>query len=416
MVKPTSATQAPIGRLLRMNQSADPDALVETLSLAVAGLGGTDLVLYLMDYEHIVLMPHPDRLPHGERPEIASVDGSMAGRAFMSGEPIALERPDGWQVWVPVTERANQLGVLSLRLPEWNDKVALYCDELAVAAAHLVVTSAHYTDLPHLLRRRKDMDLAAEMQWSLLPPLAFTTEDTTVAGLLEPAYEVGGDSFDYALNDKVMDLAVFDAVGHGLASAVLASLLMGAYRHGRRNGEDLHQLATSIDRAVRDVWGQAMFATALLARFEVPAGRLNWLSCGHPPPMIVRRGATLDDPQFIPTLPLGLGYLGPLTGKIETVELEPGDGVLLYTDGVVEARSADGEAFSEDRLRDLLAREHLTGGRPQEVVRRLVRSTMSHADMRLRDDATMLYLRWDGSAARANVGRRAGGPLPTGAP
>jgi serine phosphatase RsbU (regulator of sigma subunit) len=90
--------------------------------------------------------------------------------------------------------------------------------------------------------------------------------------------------------------------------------------------------------------------------------------------------------------------------------------VLLYTDGVVEARSADGEAFSEDRLRDLLAREHLTGGRPQEVVRRLVRSTMSHADMRLRDDATMLYLRWDGSAARANVGRRAGGPLPTGAP
>ncbi len=411
MVKSMRATDRPIGRLLRLSQFADPDALVETLSLAVAVIAGSDLVLYLMDYERVVLMPHPDRLPHGDKPERATIDGSMAGRAFMSGEPLAIERSDGWQAWIPVTERANQLGVLSMTLPEWDDEIAAYCTELGTAAAHLVVTSAHYTDLPHLLRRRKDMDLAAEMQWSLLPPIAFTTENTTVAGLLEPAYEVGGDSFDYALNERVIDLAVFDAVGHGLASAVLASLLMGAYRHGRRNGEDLHELARSIDRAVREVSGPATFATALLARFDVPSGRLSWLSCGHPAPIIVRRGSTLDENKIGPALPLGLGYLADVTGEIGSVDLEPGDGVLLYTDGVIEARSADGEAFGEERLRDLLAREHLAGGRPQEVVRRLVRSTMSHAGTRLRDDASMLYLRWDGSAAREDIGRR--GPRST---
>jgi serine phosphatase RsbU (regulator of sigma subunit) len=403
------ATDRPIGRLLRVSQSADPDALAETLSLAIAGIGGTDLVLYLVDYEHVALMPHPDRLPHGEQPAVATVDGSMAGRVFVTGEPAAVERGGGWQVWVPVTERVNQLGVLSMSLPAWNDEVAAYCTELGTAAAHLVIASAHYTDLPHLLRRRKDMDLAAEMQWSLLPPLAFSSGAMTLAGLLEPAYEVGGDSFDYALNDRVLDLAVFDAVGHGLHSAVLASLLMGAYRHGRRNGQDLRQLVGSIDDAVRRVADPATFATALLARFDVPTGQLSWLSCGHPHPIIVRRGSTLPAVEVSAALPLGLGYLAPVEAEIVTVDLEPGDGVLLYTDGVVEARSAQGEAFGEAQLRDLLGREHLAGGPPQQTVRRLVRSSLKHAGDRLRDDASMLYLRWDGPTPREGLGRRGAG-------
>lgn len=390
------STDRPIGRLLRMSQSADPDAVVDTLAQAVTGIGGTDVVLYLMDYERVALMPHPDELPHGEQPHVASVHGSMAGRAFVSGEPLAAERDDGWHVWVPVTERANQLGVLSMTLPAWNDDIEAYCTELGFAAAHLVVTSTHYTDLPHLLRRRKDMDLAAEMQWTLLPPLSFTTATTTLAGSLEPAYEVGGDCFDYALNDKVLHLAVFDAVGHGLISAVLASLSMGAYRHGRRNGEDLHQLVSSIDSAVHAFPGPVMFATALLARFEVPNGRLSWISCGHPQPIIVRRGSTLSELDIVPALPLGLGSLAQVIGEIVAVDLEPGDGVLVYTDGVVEARGPDAQPFGEGKLRDLLAREHLTGGRPQEVVRRLMRSALNRAGARLRDDASMLYLRWDG--------------------
>lgn len=386
----------PIGRLLRSSQSAPPDELVETLSKAIAGIGGRDVVLYLVDYAHVALMPHPDELPHGEQPQVATVDGSMAGRAFISGEPVASEREDGWHVWVPVTERVNQLGVLSMTLPSWNDDVESFCVELGVAAAHLVVTSADYTDLPHLMRRRQDMDLAAEMQWSLLPPLSFATGTTTVAGLLEPAYEVGGDCFDYAYNAGVLDLAVFDAVGHGLASAVLASLLMGAYRHGRRDGQDLHQLVRSIDAAVRDCSGRAPFATGILARFDVGTGHLSWITCGHPHPIIVRRGSTLADPDTRPALPLGLGTLAEVLGEIIEVDLEPGDGVLLYTDGVIEARSAEGDPFSENRLRDLLAREHLAGGLPQEVVRRLVRSALNHTGSRLRDDASMLYIRWDG--------------------
>lgn len=386
----------PIGRLLRVAQTASPESLVDTLSLAVAELGGDDLVLYLIDYEFTHLVPHPDLLPHGERVEPAAVDGTMAGRAYLSSAPLASRRDDGWHVWVPVTERADRLGVLSMTLPEWNEDVEYYCVELGYAAAHLLLACARYTDLPHLLRRRKDMDLAAEMQWSLLPPLAFTVGGTTVAGLLEPAYEVGGDCFDYALNFGYLDLAIFDAVGHGLQSAVLGSLLLGAYRNGRREVEGLQGVVTRIDAAISTYPGEQAFATALLARLNVETGRLTWTTCGHPQPLHVRRGATLPDVDVVPGAPVGMGSLAPVIGEVVEIALEPGDGVLLYTDGVTDAEGPDGEVFGEDRLRDLLGREHLSGRPPQEVLRRLVRSALTHQTARLRDDASMVYLRWDG--------------------
>jgi hypothetical protein len=100
---------------------------------------------------------------------------------------LAVERDDGWHVWVPVSERADRLGVLAMTLPRWDEQIEAGCVELGLAAAPLLLASGQYTDLPHLLRRRHQMDLAAEMQWSLLPPLSFTAGGTSVAGLLEPA-------------------------------------------------------------------------------------------------------------------------------------------------------------------------------------------------------------------------------------
>ncbi|MCW2494648.1 PP2C family protein-serine/threonine phosphatase [Jatrophihabitans sp.] len=392
--------QRSIGRLLLSQQNAAPDAIVETLMVATAPVGATDLVLYLIDYEHTVLMPHPDVLPHGQRPEVATVDGSMAGRAFQSATVLAAQRDGAWQVWVPVRERANKLGVLALTVPVFDEGVEDFCTELGNAAAYLVMASAHYTDLPHLMRRHKDMDLAAEMQWSLLPPLSFSSAGTTIAGLLEPAYEVGGDCFDYALNAGTLDIAMFDAMGHGLTSSVLASLVVGAYRHARRDGQTLAEIAISTDAATRTFPGPPTFATALLARLRLDTGHLTWLSCGHPQPIIVRSGHTLAPVDAAPGVPIGLGALGSVTGTLVEASLEPGDGILIYTDGVTDAQDPDGEYFGEERLRDLLGREHQSGGPPQEVIRRLVRSALDHAQVRLRDDATMLYIRWNADTDR----------------
>jgi hypothetical protein len=387
----------PLARLLRAQQETEPDAIVETLTTAVASIRAHDLVLYLVDYAYAELLPHPDSLPHGEPPERASIDGSMAGRAFTTGQCQAVERADGWRAWVPVRERANGLGVLAITLPDWNDELDQFCIELGYAAANLLMASASYTDVTHTLRRAKRMDLAAEMQWGLLPPLSFNVNGMTLSGLIEPAYEVGGDAFDYAYNGGVLDVAIFDAVGHGLQSASLAGLVVGAYRHGRRLNHTLAQLATGMDAAARAFPQQPAFVTAVLARLHMESGRLTWMTAGHPQPIVVRESTCLaDDVSVRPGVPTGLGSHGPVVGSQQTVRLEPGDGVLLYSDGAVDSRNSGGEPFGEQRLRDLLAREHRANAHPQEVVRRLARAAMEHSADMLSDDATLVYVRWDG--------------------
>jgi len=403
LTDPWDPLDRPVGRLLRLAQAADPQQVVETLSLTVAELGGSDVVLFLIDYDHARLKPHPDVLPHGDDPAVVSLEGSMAGRVFMSGRPLSAQRGDGWHVWVPVTERAQKLGVLSMTLPIWDEKVEDLCVELGIAAAHLVSTANGYTDRLHLLRRRRNMALAAEMQWAVLPPLTFSMDGTTVAGLMEPAYEVGGDCFDYSLNGDILDIAMFDSMGHGLRSAVLGSLAVSAYRNTRREHPDvdLHTLLAEVDTVIGEYVNGDAFVTALFVQLDITNGRLRWVTAGHPEPLHIRQGAILSPARARPAAPLGLNALAQQLEEAEIVEtnLEPGDGVLVYTDGVIDARSPDGEEFGVSRLADLLGRESASSWDPAEMLRRLIHSVLDHHGTRLRDDASVLYLRWEAPAA-----------------
>ncbi len=394
----------PLGRLLRLVQQADPQQIVQTLAMTVAELGGFDVVLYLIDYDHSRLTPLPDGLSTGENLEALTLDGSMAGRVFQSGTPLAAEREDSWQVWVLVAERAQKLGVLSMTLPTWDDSVEEFCIELGMAAGHVVRTADAYTDGLLNLRRRKQMSLAAEIQWGVLPPLTFTVDGTTVAGLMEPAYEVGGDSFDYSFNGDVLDVAMFDAMGHGLHSASLGVMAMSAYRNTRREhaGAGVLQLMVEVDRIVADVSNGEAFVTALMAQLNVVTGQLRWASAGHPDPVVLRESKALPQLSARHATPLGLQSLSTLTEKfVVEVKLQPGDSLLFYTDGVVDGRNLEGQEFGEERLTDFVERESMSGRDPAEVLRRVVRSVIEHNGGELRDDASLVYLRWD-SAAAAN--------------
>ena len=386
-----------LARLLREAQENSPEDVVANLVSGARELDGTDLVLYLIDYEQQILQPTPDHLEHGGPVQPASVLGTMAGRCFSTQSLLEAPSDNGVQVWVPVTERAERLGVLAVTVPVLDDNGRTFAEELGLLAALLVMAASPYTDRYHLQRRRTDLNLAAEMQWSLLPPLTFACGGTTVAGLLEPAYEVGGDCFDYALNGDVLSVAVFDAMGHGLPSSVISSLAVGAYRHSRRMQVPLADLFRTMDQAVAGLMGDT-FVTALAAELDVRTGRLSWTSAGHPSPVVVRAGRVLPEAEQIPSLPLGLGLVAQdeVTQPAE-LALEPGDRVLLYTDGVVEARSPEGEEFGLERLMDLFVRESASGLLASEVLRRLVHSCLDFQGGRLRDDATLLLLEWTGS-------------------
>jgi hypothetical protein len=368
-----------LARLLRDAQHTPPDDVVSLLAEGARLIGGRDLVLYLIDYEQQVLQPTPERLDGGSPVLPASVHGTMAGRCFSTQSLLEAPQDGSTQVWVPVSERAERLGVLGLTVDVLDESDRGLAEELGLVAALLVLASASYCDRFHLQRRRQDMDLAAEMQWALLPPLTFSCGGTTVAGLLEPAYEVGGDCFDYSLNGDLLDFAVFDAMGHGLRSAVL-----------------FDRLLSSMEAAVAGLMGDT-FVTAVAGELDVRTGTLRWVSGGHPSPLVLRGGSPLPDPDVPGSLPLGLGLLGR-TERAEPTELslQPGDRVLLYTDGVVEARSPEGEEFGSDRLADVFVRESGSGLLPSEVLRRLVHGCLEFQGGRLRDDATLLLLEWAG--------------------
>jgi serine phosphatase RsbU (regulator of sigma subunit) len=237
------------------------------------------------------------------------------------------------------------------------------------------------------------MTLAAGMQWDLLPPLTVRCAQAIACGRLEPAYEIAGDAFDYAINSPNLDAALFDGMGHGVESTMMTALAMGAYRHARRSGEPPAMAYAAIDQAVTALYEGDAFVTALLARLTLDSGLLEWVSAGHPPPLLWRTGRVVGELECTPSLPLGLSGA---CRQVATAALQPGDQVLLFTDGVIEGRSIEGEEFGVDRLAQLWERISATGRPPEEVLRELVAEITTHSAGRLRDDATLLQLTWHG--------------------
>jgi serine phosphatase RsbU (regulator of sigma subunit) len=234
------------------------------------------------------------------------------------------------------------------------------------------------------------------MQWQLLPPLMMSTPQVSVAGALEPAYDVAGDSFDYALNDDVLHVAMIDAMGHGLAAAQMATLAVGAYRHARRFDVGLADLYTAMDEAVASQFGTDRFVTAQMARLDVGSGVLQWVNAGHPSPLLLRDHrvvAELDSPT---TLPVGFGGATPMVSERK---LEKGDRVLFFTDGVIEEDRKVGANFGEIQLRNLIEGASDAGEPVQESVRLLSRALMLERGGVTSDDATLFLLEWRGGTA-----------------
>jgi serine phosphatase RsbU (regulator of sigma subunit) len=287
--------------------------------------------------------------------------------------------------------------VLALTVQEASEEVVGMCEELGLFAGYLIATQARSTDLYNLHRRRRALTLPASMQWDLLPPLVLKTDRVIVAGLLEPAYEVGGDCFDYAFNDTEFDLAVFDPVGHGVDSALIAALCVGSYRHDRRESSRLEQMHAHLDTVVAAEFPELAFATGQLARVDLDTGVMSWTNAGHPRPLLIRGGQVIKHLDCRPTLPWGLGSLDrPNFATVATEALEPGDSVLFYTDGVIEAHHPGQEQFGVDRLADLVGQHAFEQLEPEEIIRRLVRAVLEHQQDVLQDDATLVLFQWNG--------------------
>jgi phosphoserine phosphatase RsbU/P len=360
--------------------------------LAAAGehVPARDPVLYLADYARQVLLPLAG--------DVAAEDmaGTLAGRAFTTGQPVTSQGDGGVRVWVPVLAQTNRTGVLAVTVPDADPDILEQARLLGIFAGLVVAAADRVSDVPHVRRRHRDMSLPAVMQWDLLPPPSARTAGALIAGILEPAYDIAGDVFDYALDEAGLQFAIIDAMGHGIGSTLLAGLAVGAYRHARRRGALLPGIHLAIDQALAGHHDDLSFATGIVGTLTSSTGRLEWSCAGHPPPLLLRDRKVVAELAGEPALPFGLGGGTPVLG---THDLEPGDAVLLYTDGVTEARTPGGELFGLDRLTDLLEREAASEQPPEELVRRLAQAVLDYQADRLRDDATLLLVKWAGTSS-----------------
>ena len=383
---PRSAGEIALGSLIDESASMRPDEIPTAVRRKGEIIGLEGATIYLVDKQQTVLIPFPSN-----EGETVQIEGSVAGRCFRQSEIIADEA-EPVRLWFPVIDGTARVGVLAASLvgadtPLLRDRGR----QLAGFAAELLVSKQQYGDHIVNTRRLQEMTLAAEIRWALVPPLTFINSEVTITGYLEPAYEIAGDTFDYAVNTNTVHFAIFDAVGHGMEASRIANLALLSYRHSRRRGLGLVDTYRAMSEAIEESFDRSAYATAQLATLDVPNGVLCWINAGHPTPLLIRAGESVRQLVGRPALPVGIAEELP---EVHETELEPGDMVAFYSDGMVEARDVDEAPFGAERLGGLIARDLADGFIPPEIARRTVHAAVQHQGGATADDATLLLVGW----------------------
>ncbi|WP_051832392.1 PP2C family protein-serine/threonine phosphatase [Streptomyces katrae] len=369
-----------------------------------AQVGFTQVLIYVADLQGDVM-----RLLSGEAADTAAaageetelkIEGTVAGRAFQYGQVLAGADPGegGGYWWVPLVDGTDRLGVLRITTPLDDPRAAEDMKLLAALVALIIDSKRRSSDFHARLTRTRPLNIAAEMQWHLMPPPTYADGRVMISAAMEPAYEISGDAYDYATAGAVVHLSLIDAMGHDTAAGLTANLAMGACRNARRGGAGLVETSERVEEVLIEQYRRGRYATGILADLDTRNGVFTWVNRGHHPPVIIRGGrwsTLLDCP---PCHPMGTDLGLPI--RLCRHQLEPGDRIVLYSDGITEARRTPNEEFGLDRFIDFLIRHHADGLPVPETLRRLIHAVLEHHDGHLQDDATVLLCEWLGPTRR----------------
>ncbi|MFD9380142.1 PP2C family protein-serine/threonine phosphatase [Streptomyces sp. NPDC059999] len=379
-------------------EAAEAAAPVESLDVVARmlkeHLGAASVSFLITDFtgRSVVRLGAAGSVETGEPARRIPLRGTLYDDVIRSQRPRVEDRGGNQPVRVvaPVTNRGDALGLLELFLPAApGPRVMREIGETAHALAYIVIANRSHTDVYQWGRRTEPLSLAAEIQHRLLPAsLACEAAQFAVAGALEPADHVGGDTFDYVLDRDTVQLSVTDAMGHDVDAALLATLMVGALRRARRVGADLAEQAHQADQAMHD-HGRAGYVTGQLLRISLLDGRAEFVNAGHPWPLRMRDGRVQEIvPKVDPPFGLSLQASRDNVYRVQSLDLRPGDRLVMLTDGMLErnAESLD--------LSDLIIRTRAL--HPREAARTLIGAIVDAVDGRLDDDATVMCLDWHG--------------------
>jgi serine phosphatase RsbU (regulator of sigma subunit) len=373
---------ASLGSLLK---AAPPDRLPEVAAEYLRGQYSAGTVEVLV----------PDLTGTRLRPLLGAdhpSDEAAAMRCFGSQRPGLDRTPAGpVRLHLPLNCWGERVGVLRVDLPEpphddLADRLAADGDDLATALR----AAGTATDRYRRAQRRSRMTMAAELQWDLLPGRSLGDDRFLIAGQLEPAYDVRGDHFDWALDGDLLTVTVLNGHGDGTESALLTSLAVNAMRNARRCGADIVEQAELASDAIHSRYGGAVHTATLLLEIDLIGGGVAAVDAGSPHCLIARAGS-VDRVPLEQQLPLGM--FGEAHYEKQRFQLEPGDRMLVVSDGVHAARPGGLTRYGESGLVSALRRTRLQPA--TEAVGTVMRSLREyHAGADPEDDAVMVCLDW----------------------
>jgi hypothetical protein len=289
-----------LGALLAASEDAAPVDAIDVLGdLLAEGMGAREVSLLLADFsgQALIRLGHTGaaaatRSQGRETGERVGLAGTPHERALTSQTVVEERGAGGTRLFAPVSNRGEAIGVLELRIDGLpGERTRAEVARAARALAYVVIANRRFTDLFEWGQRSIPLSLAAEIQHRLLPA-SYTCEagQFTLAGWLEPAGEVGGDTFDFSLDRDTLHLSMTDAMGHEVGAALLATVLVGALRNGRRAGLGLAAQADRANAQLADHAPDGGFVTGQVVRIDLRGGRAMVVNAGHPPPLRFRAG------------------------------------------------------------------------------------------------------------------------------
>ncbi|HEV3129090.1 MAG TPA: SpoIIE family protein phosphatase [Solirubrobacteraceae bacterium] len=332
-------------------------------------------------------------------PEVVVSDWLMPG---MDGDALCRrirEDPDApYTYFIMLTALEDKTHVLRAMQSGVDDFLTKPLDgqdlEMRLIAASRV-TAVHRRVKQQQQAIQAEVDLAASVQRGLLPTAPPELPGIELAGQCVPAANVGGDYFDYLLDaDGRLVLLVADVAGHSMSSALLMAMARSILRREIGHAPGPAKLLDATNRTLfADLVNAELFITAFCAVYDPRQRKLEFANAGHNHPLL--RRASDGSVQELDTDGVTLGILEDGGYEEASTELGPGDLLLLYTDGVVEAADPEQDQFGDERLSELLAGSD--GATPAELIDSVLEAVEGHTDGQpQRDDVTLVALRLSG--------------------
>ncbi|MGI5207829.1 PP2C family protein-serine/threonine phosphatase [Spirillospora sp. CA-108201] len=389
-----------------------PEVLAATLSREYPVVSTARLLVCdyhsrtLMPVAPLLATPHPDSLalavPDGEAAsaeeegaEVIRIRQTPAGRSFVTGRVLASAEGDGdgsgeSGTYIPVRARGERIGVLEIvSSGPWSADEVGELAEIGELLGSALKVAWNRTDRYERARRRRRLTLAAELQWQLLPGHAHADDSFSLAGHLEPAYSIGGDNFDWSVEHDHLALTVTNGSGNGINAALLTSLTVGALRNARRSGADLGEQASLANDMVHVRHGGREFTETLVMRIDLADGTVHVIDAGSPR-ILLLRGAEVTLVPLEQQLPLGM--FPDTEYRPQRFGLEPGDRLVIVSDGVFAAKATAGE-YGTLLLEQATRRSRLQPAAevPLTVIDELIDF---HEGADLADDAVVVCFDW----------------------